>query len=307
MQKQKNIRLLLILGGLVALLTLLPYLKGTSGLKIDKRQFTLDPETVITDVILTSVQEKNKLSYIKGNWKVNNAYQLDPNMRDVFFSVLSQMEIRKEWAQSQKDSLTQLIKTQGTEVAIYNNSELVKNYFIGGNAETQTSYLLDKDGNGYMIHIPGYRSYVAGIFQVPTSDWRSRRLFTAEFLNLNSLKIKYPTEDIEYRYKDSFFEIVGLQADSTQLITSLENLLFLQTDQYLVPQEYDTYKVDSTSAQPPMATVLATTLAGKTETITVFETPNKQPYYLALPSDSTYCLLNKKRLQRILVKKANFE
>ena len=307
MKKQKNIRLLLILGGLIALLTLLPYLKGTSGLRIDKRQFTLDQETVITDVILTSNDTKNKLSYNNGAWKVNDKHQLDPNMRDVFFSVLSQMEIRKAWSQTQHDSLTQLIKTKGTEVAIYNNSELVKHYYVGGNADTQISYLLDDDGDGYMIHIPGYRSYVAGIFQVPSSDWRSRRLFTAQFLNLNSLKIEYPTENIEFRYKNSFFEIIGMQADSTQLITSLENLLFLQTDQYLVSQEYVKYKVDSISTQPILATISATTLAGHTETVKVFNTPNNQRYFLGLTSDSSFCLLQKKSLLKNLVKKADFE
>lgn len=307
MQKQKNTRLLLILGGLLALLTLLPFLKSDSGSSINKKQFTLDPEMVITDVILTSNQEKNKLSYVKGIWQVNDLFELDPNMRDVFFSVLSQMEIRKGWPQLQNDSLTQLIKSKGTEVAIYNNSERVKHYFIGGNADTQTSYLMDDEENGYVVHIPGYRSYVAGIFQVPTSDWRSRRLFTAQFLNLNNLKIEYPTENIEFRYKNSFFEIAGMQADSTQLITSLENLLFLQTDQYLVPKENSKYQVDSVSKQPPMAIISTTTLAGHTEKIKIFNTKNKTPYYLGLTSDSSFCLLNKKRLQSILVKKVDFE
>ncbi len=307
MQKQKNIRLLLILGGLITLLTLLPFLREDSGLSIDKRQFTLDSQTVITDVVLTSKEFKNTLSYVQGEWQINDSYELDPNMRDVFFSVLSQMEIRKAWPQTQSDSLTQLIKTTGTEVSILNNNELIKHYFIGGNAGSQVSYLMDEEENGYVLHIPGYRSYVAGIFQVPTSDWRSRRAFTAQFLNLNSLKIEYPNESIEFRYKDSFFEIVDVHADSTQLITSLENLLFLQTEQYLAPQEHTNYKVDSTVNQPPLANISATTLAGNTETIIFFNTPNSQSFYLGLTSDSTYCLFNKNRINNILVKKSDFE
>ncbi|MCF6359882.1 MAG: hypothetical protein L3J29_03875 [Cyclobacteriaceae bacterium] len=307
MQKQKNIRLLLILGGLLTLLTLIPFLKDDSGLSIDKRQFTLDPQTVITDVILTSKESKNTLSYIQGKWQINDSYELDPNMRDVFFSVLSQMEIRKSLPQSQNDSLVQLIQLKGTEVKVLDNSELIKHYFIWGNADSQVSYIMDTENNGYMVHIPGYRSFVAGIFQVPESDWRTRRTFTAQFLNLSSLKLKYPTDSIEFRYKDGFFEITDVNADSTQLITSLENLLFLQTDQYLVPEEYAKYEVDSLIEQTPFVKIFTTTLVGMTETIKVFDTPNKQPYYLALATDSTYCLLNKKQLNQILVKKSNFE
>ncbi len=307
MQKQKNIRLLLILGGLITLLTLLPYFKVRKGLDIDKRQFTLNPETVITDVVLTSKKNTNKLSYVQGVWQVNDTYELDPNMRDVFFSVLSQLEIRKEIPQSQKDSLVQLIKTEGTEVKILNNSELVKHYVIWGDSELQTSFVLDEDDNGYMVHIPGYRSFVAGIFQVPTSDWRSRRAFTAMFTNLNSLKIKYPTDSIEFRYKNSFFEIVGMEADSTQLITSLENLLFLQTDQYLVEEELVKYEVEAVTKNTPMVLISASKLSGATEYVRIFDTSKNQPYFIGLSPDSSFCLFNKKRLVKILVKKSDFE
>ena len=307
MQKQKNIRLLLVLGGLITLLTLLPFLREESGLIIDKRQFTLDPQTVITDVVLRSKEVNNKLSYVNGNWQINDSYELDPNMRDVFFSVLSQMEIRKAWPQTQRDSLTQLIKTTGTEVSILNNNELIKHYFIGGNANSQISYLMDEEENGYVLHIPGYRSYVAGIFQVPTSDWRSRRAFTAQFLNLNSLKVEYPTESIEFRYKDSFFEITDIHADSTQLITSLENLLFLQTDQYLVPEEYAKYEIDSLVGQTPFVVISTTSLTGFEEKVQIYNSKNSHPYYVGLTSDSSYCLFNKKRLNSILVKKSDFE
>ncbi|MCF6353405.1 MAG: hypothetical protein L3J06_10375 [Cyclobacteriaceae bacterium] len=307
MQKQRNIRLLLILGGLVTLLTLLPYFKERKGLNIDKRQFTLDPQIVITDVVLTSKKATNKLSYVQGDWLINAIHPLDPNMRDVFFSVLSQMEIRKEIPQSQQDSLIQLIKNEGTEVEIFNNSEVVKHYFIWGDSESQTSFVINEDKDGYMVHIPGYRSFVAGIFQVPPSDWRSRRTFTAMFTNLNSLKIKYQTDSIEFRYKNSFFEIVGMDADSTQLITSLENLLFLQTDQYLAEEELAKYEVETVTKNAPMVLISASKLSGATEYVRIFDTSENQPYFIGLSPDSSFCLFNKKRLQKLLVKKSDFE
>ncbi len=307
MQKQRNIRLLLILGGLVTLLTLLPYFKTDKGLNVDKRQFSLDSQTIITDVVLTSKKDTNKLSYVQGDWKINASHPLDPNMRDVFFSVLSQMEIRKEVPQSQQDSLIQLIENEGTEVEIFNNSEVVKHYFIWGDSESQTSLVMNEHKDSYMVHIPGYRSFIAGIFQVPTSDWRSRRAFTAMFTNLNSLKISYPTDSIEFRYKNSFFEIVGMEADSTLLITALENLLFLQTDQYLVAEEFKKYNVERVKHAKPMATITVTQLSGATESVKIYDSNNAQPYYLGLSPDSSFCLFNKKRLQKILAKKIDFK
>ena len=308
MQKQKNIKLLISLGIVIILIALMPLLKkDNNGLSVNKKQFTLNPQTVITDVLLTSNSMSNKFSYIQGGWQVNNSYELDPNMRDVFFSVLSQMSIRREVPQSQNDSISNLIHQHGVSVDILNNADTIKSYKVWGNSDFQTSYLMDKERQSYIIHIPGYRSYVAGIFEVPESDWRTRRVFSAQFTNLNSLKIEYSKEQIEYRYKDSFFEIIDISADSTQLITSLENLLFLQTDQFLLSSDHDKYYVDSLSNTSPIATISTVKLSGASESAIIYNTNEQQSFYLGLVSDSSYCLFNKTRLKKILRKKSDFE
>lgn len=309
MQRNKNIRLLIALAMVLALIVLLPLLKNKGdGLSVDRKMFTLGNQTVITDVVLTTDSTQNKLSYVNGKWLVNGSYDLDLSMRDVFFSVLSQLEIRRPVAKSQMDSIALAIRSQGVEVSILNNADTVKAYKVWGNKNDQSSYIMGSDGKPYLMHIPGYRSYVAGIFEVPESDWRTRRVFSAQFTNLNSLKLKYADGDsISFRYKDSFFEIEGMHADSTQLITSLENLLFLQTDQYLLPSEMHNYVDPNFDPDKPMVWISATKLAGTTENVRLYDTKPKKPFYLAITPDSSYCLFNKKRMERILVKKKDFK
>lgn len=308
MQKQKNVRLLIILAITIILIAIFPLLNNNrDGLSVEKNLFTLNSQTVITDVLLSSNGISNKLSYIQGRWQINRKYELDPNMRDVFFSVLSQMVIRRKVAQSQRDSIANLITKNGVDVLILNNADTVKSYKIWGISESQTSYIMDTEEQPYIVHIPGYRSYVAGIFEVPETDWRSRRIFSALFTNLNSLKIEYPKEDIEYRYKDSFFEIIDMDADSTQLITSLENLLFVQADKFIPLSEFEKYKVDSIRDNNPIATILATKLSGAMESVIVYNTIEEQPFYIGYTTDASFCLLNKNRLNKILRKKSDFE
>ena len=307
MQKQKNIRLLIILGAIATLISVAQLLlQKDDGLSVDKKQFTLNQQTVITDVILNSKSSTNKLSYINGSWQVNSKYELDQNMRDVFFSVLSQLEIRRVISASQNDSIVNLAKKEGTHVSILNNQDTVKSYQILGDNDSQTSYLVDNEGIAFSIHIPGYRSYVAGIFEVPEADWRSRRVFSALFTNLNILEISYPKESIEFRYKNSFFEIVDADADSTQLIGALENLLFLQTDQYLQSSDYSKY-LASPPFQNKIATITTTQLSRKKETVSLYAAKNESAFYVGITSDSTFCLFNKKRLNKILVKKSDFQ
>lgn len=308
MQRKKNIQLLVVLSVIIIIISLLPLLKDNqNGLYIDKKLFTLDQQTVITDVILTSDSSSNRLSYTNGVWQVNNLYELDPNMRDVFFSVLSQLEIRREVASSQNDSISSLSKNRGVQVSIYNNQELIKNYWILGDSTAQTSYLTDDQEQSYIVHIPGYRSYVAGIFNVPETDWRSRRVFSALFTNLNTLKVSYINEDIEFRYKDSFFEIVGVHADSTKLISSLENLLFLQTDQFLDSSDTIEYVDNDVLIKNPFVSILVTKLSGAEERINLFETKQESSFYLGITTDKSYCLFNKKQFNNILVKMSDFQ
>lgn len=307
-QRKKNVRLLIILSAIVIIIALLPILKNSDdSFSVDKTMFTLNQQTVITDVNLLSDSLNNKLSYVNGKWKVNDTYDLDPNMRDVFFSVLSQLEIRRAVPASQNDSIAKLNLEKGVQVTILNNQELIKKYWVIGNSESQTSYLTDEEGQSYIIHIPGYRSYVAGIFEVPESDWRNRRVFSALFTNLNTLKITYSDEEIEFSYKDQFFEITGMQADSAQLIGALENLLFLQTDQYLNPSEYSSYIDTGNSDDPPLFNITLTKLSGVSETVSIYDTANPGALYLGKTPDGSFCLFNKNRLNKILVKKSDFE
>ncbi|MCB0497765.1 MAG: hypothetical protein KDC79_16605 [Cyclobacteriaceae bacterium] len=308
MQKKKNIQLLFALAMVIALIALLPLLKKKgSGLEVDRHLFTLGAQTVITDVILKTDSATNKLCYVNGKWRVNDKYDLDLSMRDVFFSVLSQLEIKRPVAESQSDSIAEIIRNKGVEVTILNNADTVKSYSIWGDKDSESSFIMGAKSQPYLIHIPGYRSYVAGIFEVPESDWRTRRVFSTTYTNLNELKLEYSDgNSLTYRYKNSFFEIEGVHADSTQLINSLENLLFLQTDQYLLPSEMHNY-VDANFNSNPFVTIAAIKLSGSMEKTRLYDPRPDKPYYLGITPDSSFCLFNKKRMKRILVKKKDFE
>ena len=309
MQKKKNIQLLFALAMVIALIALLPLLKKKdSGLKVDRNLFTLDAQTVITDVILRTDSATNKLSYVNGKWRINDKYDLDRSMRDVFFSVLSQMEIKRPIAESQSDSIAQAIRSKGVKVAILNNADTVKWYSIWGDKNSESSFVMGTNNQPYLIHIPGYRSYVAGIFEVHESDWRTRRVFSTTYTNLNELKLEYADgNSLTYRYKNSFFEIEEVHADSTQLINSLENLLFLQTDQYMLPSEMHNYVDANFDLGNPFVVISTTKLSGATEKVRLYDPKPGMAYYLGIAPDSSFCLFNKKRLERILVKNKDFE
>ena len=54
-----------------------------------------------------------------------------------------------------------------------------------------------------IVNIPGYESYVAGIFEIPTNDWRDRTIFSTNYRTLQKLEVQY-AQFPEYNFSIEF-------------------------------------------------------------------------------------------------------
>ncbi len=247
-QKKKNIRLLIILGVLIVAtgITYL-YQPGDNRIDYDEDQFTLELNTVITTVIIESNQGRKKFDYINSAWTVNDEFLMDVGMRDVFFGVLTSVRIARPAASNISDSLAAAIKGNGLKVEILNSGVPVMQYWVAGSEDQSSTYFMPLDREQpYVMTIPGYQSYIAGIYEAPVSDWRDRFVFDANWSNLQQLSILYRGEElsnIELNYEGEFFSLVGHEAvDSAKVFDFIEEFSSLQTRSYLSQddrQQYD--------------------------------------------------------------------
>ena len=134
MQKTKNIRLLVALALSIAVIIILQFSKREgNNLGVEKTIFQLHDQQEITDVYLKSTQAENHFKFQNGHWELNDTLLLDQSMRDVFFSVLSKVEIRKPVVASAKDSLVNFLLSSGVQTIITFGDETIKDYRVGGN------------------------------------------------------------------------------------------------------------------------------------------------------------------------------
>ena len=210
MQKSKNIRLMAVLSLMIAAIIFLQLSKiNQSNLGVEKTIYQLDDQQEITDVYLKSAQIENHFYFQNGQWELNDTLLLDQSMRDVFFSVLSKVEIRKPVVASSKDSLVNFLLNNGVHTTITFGDEIIKEYWVGGNNELELSWIMDSQKQiPYQVHIPGYQSYLAGIYSVPAKDWRSRFIFNLNFALLKNIEIEYAESEttLELNYANSFFQ-----------------------------------------------------------------------------------------------------
>ena len=307
--RSKNIRLIVMLAGLV-IITIIVYLTGgeSAGLDLDKRHFTLDLQTEITDVLVAGLdgEIKNEFSFQSGNWILNSKYTLDQNMRDVFFSVLSQMEIRRPVSELESDSIVAFLQKSGYQVEIYDNSTLLNAYTIGGNEDEVKTFIMGADNIPFEVHIPGYQSYVAGIFDVPENDWRNRFIFEINPISLSGAKINIAgTEPFEILYSNNEFSIEGISADSTELTGYMEQVVFLQADRYISLNEDAKY--DSlVKSEKKIATITVSEISGRKQSLVLFPRLEHDPFILGITGNNSACLFRYDRIKNIFKSKTDF-
>jgi hypothetical protein len=309
MQKKRNI---ILLSALLATLSLIAILELASndgnGLDIDKRFYQLNPNQEITDVYLNSANESNHFKYLDGRWLLNDSLFLDQSMRDVFFSVISQLEIRRPVGSQESDSIAAYLKDEGTYAKITFGEEIIKEYWIGGNKNEQISWIMGADMVPYQVHIPGYQSYIAGIFAVPAKDWRSRFILNLNFALIQKINLRYPTssKNLELVFKDNFFEIPDFNADSSKVANFLDQLAYLQADQFLEASDTVSSYAGPMNAENIYATLNFTLLSGDSTKINFYEAPDDR-FMIAQLDDLSLALINKRRIADLFKTRDDFD
>ncbi|ADR21419.1 hypothetical protein MATR_09520 [Marivirga tractuosa] len=239
-QSKKNIVLLSVWIVLV-LLTILAYSynpyerKSTS---FEKDLFAVEnANQTISRIELNGQDFSNTLEKTGNSWSVNKEYLLDASMQQVFFKLLEQISIQRPIVGENSAKIKQNVLDSGVQVNIYGNEGLVNSYTVGGDFQAMRSYFV-KGEEVYLIQLPGYQSYVAGIFEVPENDWRDRVVFDGIWQDMVSLKINRPNiETVEFKYDDRLMRIQNQQADTAEVMNFVERFNYFFVDQFL-PEDH---------------------------------------------------------------------
>jgi len=310
MQRKRNQLLLVALVLVSMAIVTLELTKGnTTSSNIEKKIFQLDPQQEITDVYLDGPEQNIHFRFTDGRWTLNDSLLLDQSMRDVFFSVVSQVEVRRPVQQSVADSIEQIIKTRGTHVKISFGQEVIKDYWVAGNREEELSWMMTEGDAPYQVHLPGYQSFVAGIFEVPTKDWRSRFLATVNFALVQNIKMEYPGKStvLELVFQDNFYAIPGVNADSSKIANFLDQIAYLQADEFIKRDAYGGRYVALIDNDAVYSILSFKLLNGQSEEIRFYETVGNDQFRLARSADGSYCLIDKRRIAGLFKTSTDFD
>lgn len=275
MQKKRNLRLLIILFALTVT-TVVTYFvtRPADRINVSREIFSYEDPTDIDRVTFVSQRDTNELTFENNRWEINHEYKADPQRVSVLFAILKQMRIRRKVSRQQQDSIARLMEEEGVKVAFYQGDDVKKEFLLWGDENQGATYIAqDPKSQPYIVEIPGYRSFLAGIFLLDDNGWRDPLVFKMNWAHLVSVQMNYPQQpkkSFKVIEEDRHYKIEGMsQTDSTRLTDFLDDVSLLFANDYLNQTEVDQYA--DIFQNTPEAVMIVKDISGRSQVLELFE------------------------------------
>ena len=309
MQEKKNKRLAALLVFLLGITAIIFWFgKRESGHEVDPAIFKQYDLNAIDEIALESPSGKTVLKYEGARWKINGTLNTNPDMIDVLFATLQQVEAKRPVALSDRDSISSALQKSGVKVTLLATGETKAVFFAGGNESKKQAYFLQENAKvPYIVAIPGYRVYVSGIFELPESGWRDKFVFGFNWRNFHRLETRFPqkpNDDFEIEMDDGLPVLKGLQdVDTTRLNNFLDEVSLLKADEFSPASP----SLDSLAKTVPLVSFSVSDVAGKAYVLQLYPIRDKSIQYFGLVNGTQWARFNETRIAGILRGRSFFQ
>jgi hypothetical protein len=310
MQKKKNIGLLIIFLILMVWTVVFISLQETSSrIAVDEYRFAIEDTASIQKVAIQKFADKQIiLEEQAGQWRVNDSYDVDPSMYTVLMAVLNQVRVKRTVPKNRVESISQDLEKNGHRVEIVMENGESRKFLAGGNG-ISISYFQYPGEDPYVVYLPGYESYVSGIFEVTVNDWRDRLIFQTSWLGLQQLSLIYPTDtekNVTIKPDNDLYRVENVSnLDTTKLMTFIDEISYFYTDQFISEGQIPAY--DSLWHTVPAIILLVEAISlDQTMQIRLFPALPEEDVRLGIINEKDMCLFNKQRIDFIFKQNDDF-
>lgn len=261
--------------------------KGTIDNKL--RDFAVKDTASITKIYMVDKSgEGVTLTRVnEGRWRVNEKYFARQDAVKTLLNTIYSLEVKSPVGKKAQDNVVKRLATGSTKVEIYNNDELTRLYYVGG--ETQDAlgtYMLLADAETgknssvpFIMYIPGFEGYLTTRYFTVAADWRDRTIFSYVPTNIKTIKVEYPTEPqssfIVHNKGENLFDVQTLNPPATvpgfDTIAVKQYLSYFRNIQFeSIEKEPAKVNRDSIVASQPLVTITVTDNEGKANWVKLF-------------------------------------
>ena len=299
-----NTPYLVSLLALLALCAVLAFWPTTRSATVNPNIYKVSDQTKIDRVVFASPTDTVEVAYLEQRWKVNGRHKADRNLITALFATVYQAIAKREVAPSLADSVARLVASEGTYVSLFEQGELRKAFWVHGSPATNETWFQLDGGKPHVVTIPGYRVYIASVFQLGEDVWRDKRVFDINWQNFRvceSAFLAAPADGFSVRLVGAALEVPDVPAlDTARVASYLDAVSLLMAERFVSKL---TPPWDSLARTQPFHRTVLTDVAGRQHLLELFAPLPEQRSLLAQNGQGEYMLIAFQDARAILVRK----
>ncbi|KWW29759.1 MAG: hypothetical protein AUK63_909 [bacterium P3] len=260
------------------------------------------------------------------SWMVDGEHLASQPVVDLMLETLHSMRIRQQVNKNAASNVIKRISTSHVKVEVYRkchridwfggklrwfpHEKLEATYYIGFETQDQMASYVYREGDKlpYIIHIPGFRGFLAPRFPTSGIAWRSHRIVALDIKHLARVELQIPASPEEsfaiYRDGDDFrMELTETHrpvdgfdtARVAQMLSSFTNLNFDEFARAVPNTEFD-----SSLARTPRAILRITGTDGRTREVKTYIKYHNPDDLRAMPDPEMYEMFDVNRLYAVI-------
>jgi len=292
--KSLSIKLGFLILLIVANIALFFGIKGDYSLSYEPDRFSV--KTNLEKISIINNAENISLGNANDGWILNESFDVDPSILTLFQRIMSNVQVRRPVEVVESDNVI--------KVELYGLEENI-NFKVWGNETKTKTYFSDESGV-YEMEIPGYRDYLAGIFELKMNQWRNREIFSGNWRTIQKLEI-IQESTLSIRFDDNFYLVDGIAAlDSNSIVDYLNQYEHLQVNEIVTQDQIPT--LDEIIQEAPLATIVIESIDYNSEKkIIVYPKKDDQPYHVIRTENDLTAVVDARRITNLLVSPSYFQ
>lgn len=213
---------------------------------VDRNVFRIENPQAVDRVLLRAGDDSVDIKFSGSGWVVNDSLKADAGMIKVLMATLMQQEAMRHVGARLNDSLSRWLEVNGVRVTVFKAGEVAKDFYAGGNAGKTRAYFRETESETvYVMAIPGYRVYVAGIYELDAGGFRDKYVFGFRWENFRRMSVRFPSRpadgfNVVLEKGGRYFVIGDLQqTDTARLNSFLTDVSLLKVDEFARPESAD--------------------------------------------------------------------
>ncbi len=242
----------------------------------DDHLFAIADTSAINSVKIEYEGRKIQMNKGAKDWMLNNEYLVDENFRDILFSILHQVRVKRKTGKMEDEA-------SGSLTLTFTNGDEKSFHFLSDQIGTKSFFL--KNGIAYQVEVPGYRDNVVNIFSLKEDQWRNRLVFDGSWRTIQNLQLSFENKELEIKFNNQFFEVGGVVSiDSSSVIGYLNQFQYFEANEMISMGEFP--ELDSLRTTDPLAILKIDDIKYSSEAVfSIFPNLGDQAYHLVTKED----------------------